>query len=83
MKKLTEREKEVLNQMARGKTNLEIAQALGIKYGTVKSHISNIFLKLGARNRVEATLKAFIPKRRQPLVVGQASENKKKGGERQ
>lgn len=51
---LTERENEVLQLLAQGKTNKEIAAALVITERTVKFHISSILGKLGAGNRTEA-----------------------------
>jgi DNA-binding NarL/FixJ family response regulator len=51
---LTEREGEVLQLLAQGKTNKEIAAALVITERTVKFHISSILGKLGAGNRTEA-----------------------------
>jgi DNA-binding CsgD family transcriptional regulator len=51
---LTAREADVLERVARGRSNAEIAQALSIAPGTVKKHLDNIFGKLGTRNRVEA-----------------------------
>lgn len=51
---LTERELEVLSLLASGRTNSEIARDLFVTVGTVKSHTSNIYRKLGARNRGEA-----------------------------
>lgn len=51
---LTERESEVLNYLAEGRSNKEIAQALNISLGTVRFHTSNIYLKLGVGNRTEA-----------------------------
>lgn len=51
---LTEREVEVLAQIAAGASNQEIAQALVISLGTVKSHIHHIMNKLDAQNRTEA-----------------------------
>jgi len=52
---LTERETEVLQYLAEGKENKEIAQALNISLGTVRFHTSNIYTKLGVSNRTEAT----------------------------
>ena len=49
---LTEREKEVLGLLAAGKTNKEIAGALGIAENTVKNHLKNILEKLHLENRV-------------------------------
>jgi NarL family two-component system response regulator LiaR len=51
---LTEREREVLSLLATGASNLEISDQLSISTATVKFHLTNIFEKLGARNRVEA-----------------------------
>ena len=51
---LTERERQVLEQLALGKTNKEIALELVISERTVKFHVSSIFSKLGAGNRTEA-----------------------------
>jgi NarL family two-component system response regulator LiaR len=51
---LTPREFDVLNHLAEGLTNAEVAQRLGISPSTVKNHISNILSKLGAASRTEA-----------------------------
>ncbi len=50
---LTDREEEVLRATAKGLSNLEIARTLFISLGTVKSHLSSLQDKIGARNRVE------------------------------
>ncbi len=50
---LTDREEEVLRATARGRSNAEIAAELFISLGTVKTHLSNLQDKIGARNRVE------------------------------
>ena len=52
---LSQREKEVLQLIAEGKGNKEIANLLCISTETVKSHVKNIFKKLSVKNRVEAT----------------------------
>jgi DNA-binding NarL/FixJ family response regulator len=51
---LTERESEVLQYLARGLANKQIAATLGISEHTVKFHVSSIYAKLGATNRTEA-----------------------------
>jgi LuxR family transcriptional regulator, regulator of acetate metabolism len=55
--RLTRREADVLHQMAQGRTNADIAQALVISEGTVKFHVKNILRKLQVANRSEATAK--------------------------
>ena len=56
---LSEREREVLALIASGASNPEIAQALVLSERTVKGHVSNIFAKLGARDRAAAIIVAF------------------------
>jgi two-component system, NarL family, response regulator YdfI len=51
---LTPREKEVLQLLAQGLPNKQIAQSIGISENTIKYHISSIYSKLGASNRTEA-----------------------------
>ena len=55
---LTERETEVLRQLAQGKSNKEIAAALVIAEKTVRTHVSNILGKLGVTSRTQAALHA-------------------------
>lgn len=52
---LTARQKEVLNLLATGKSNKQIAWSLGISEGTVKVHVNAAFRALGVHNRVNAT----------------------------
>jgi NarL family two-component system response regulator LiaR len=55
---LTERETDVIKLLAQGKANKEIAMALVIGEKTVKTHVSNILLKLGVQSRTQAALYA-------------------------
>jgi NarL family two-component system response regulator LiaR len=55
---LTERETEVLRQLAQGKSNREIATALVIAEKTARTHVSNILAKLGVTSRTQAALHA-------------------------
>ena len=56
---LTERETEVLRQLAHGRTNRAIAEALVISEETVKTHVGNILAKLHLAHRTQATLYAL------------------------
>ena len=55
---LTDREHEVLDLIAQGKNNLEIAQKLVITHKTVRNHVSNIFSKLQVVDRAQAIIRA-------------------------
>lgn len=55
---LSEREKQILRMVSLGASNREIAEELVIAEGTVKNHLSNIFDKLEARDRMQAVLKS-------------------------
>jgi DNA-binding NarL/FixJ family response regulator len=55
---LTEREREVLDLIARGRTNADIAGQLTISLKTVQNHVSNIYGKLQVANRAQAAIRA-------------------------
>jgi DNA-binding NarL/FixJ family response regulator len=57
--RLTPREREIVREVARGLRNAEVAQRLFISEVTVKTHLGNIFQKLGLRDRVGLTLYAI------------------------
>jgi len=56
---LTDREAEILALLAAGHSNKEIARALSISSRTVERHIGNVYTKIGAHNRAQATAYAF------------------------
>jgi DNA-binding NarL/FixJ family response regulator len=56
---LTDREREVLTLVGRGRSNTEIAEDLFITVATAKSHVSRLFTKLGARDRVHLVITAY------------------------
>jgi DNA-binding CsgD family transcriptional regulator len=68
---LTEREKEILQMVATGVTNREVAFRLSISVNTVKVHLRNVYNKLGAESRTEATM---IAVREGWVVVDDGSE---------
>ncbi|MNH12312.1 Transcriptional regulatory protein DegU [compost metagenome] len=55
---LTRREREVLQRMAKGQSNAQIAESLFVSLSTVKTHINNLFRKLEVNDRDEAVRKA-------------------------
>ncbi|WP_394618630.1 response regulator [Lentzea sp. JNUCC 0626] len=60
---LTDREEQVLAAVASGRTNNEVAGDLHITLSTVKSHLTSLMTKIGARNRVEVAIWAYETRR--------------------
>jgi DNA-binding CsgD family transcriptional regulator len=56
--KLSEREQEVLNMLARGFSKRECADLLGLSVNTVSTHVKNIYAKLEVNSRAEALFEA-------------------------
>lgn len=59
LNKLSKRETEVLKEMAKGKTNKEIAETLYVSEKTIKTHVSHIFTKLEVTDRTQAAIYAM------------------------
>ena len=57
--RLTDRERDVLAHVARGRTNAEVADALVISVETVKSHLSSLLAKSGSRHRTELVVRSY------------------------
>lgn len=55
---LTERELEILDHLTLGKSNKQIARDLHLSPNTIKTHLTNLYDKLGAKNRTQAVIKA-------------------------
>ena len=75
---VSDREREILHRLARGSSNSEIAQALGISVFTVKNHLKRIFRKIGVTNRTQAAARyndALIASERDvPAAVATTAE---------
>jgi len=63
MDALTSREREVLAELAQGRSNREIARALGVAEKTVKAHVSSVLAKLGVQDRTQAAVLAVRAER--------------------
>ena len=59
LERLTERETEILQLLATGKSNSELAAHLFVGEGTIKTHVSNVLTKLGLRDRMQAVIFAY------------------------
>jgi DNA-binding NarL/FixJ family response regulator len=59
LRRLTERETEILKLLATGKSNSELAAHLFVGEGTIKTHVSSVLTKLGIRDRMQAVIFAY------------------------
>lgn len=59
LRRLSEREREVLLGLAEGLSNADIAKRLWVSDATIKTHVSNVLAKLGVRDRIQAVIYAY------------------------
>jgi len=67
MAALTEREREILEHVAAGRSNKEIARRLFLSERTIKSYLTHVYRKLGVNGRAEAAEHGLAGKRRPAL----------------
>lgn len=73
IEQLTDRERDVLEQLAAGRSNAEIAEALFLSEATIKTHLSRVLAKLGVRDRVQAVIAAFAAGIAEPELPPEAN----------
>jgi DNA-binding NarL/FixJ family response regulator len=71
---LTRREREVLSELRRGRTNKDIALGFGVSTSTVNKHVQQVLKKLRARTRAEAVVLVNAAASGRPSPVGQGSQ---------
>ena len=72
---LSPRESAVLDLIAQGQSNKTIARILGISPETVKTHVKNLFLKLGVEKRAQAVARAFAEEAGAEHAAGNARQS--------
>ena len=70
LRALTDREREVLREVARGLSNLEIAEKLHMSPATAKTHVSRLLMKFGARDRAQLVVVAYETGLARPASLG-------------